>query len=101
MCIDTSVQHNRIIIASEVNKVLEYSQAIDDSHILDNIAANLKQFSSALKQHLPSSTNTGGYNLPNFVEVDKFAPAQKNERQLQFKRTTNKPGRQKTVIPLK
>ena len=48
--IDTSVQHKRSIIAAEVQNVLEYSQAITDPHILDNAVANIRKFSSALKQ---------------------------------------------------
>ena len=98
--IATGVQHKRSILAVEIQKVLEYSQAITDAHILDSAVATVTQLSSSLKQHLPSSST--GNDIPqSFIEVDKFAPAQKNERQLQFKRTTNTPGRTKKMIALR
>ena len=93
------LEQKRKAIKAEAEKVLSYTQEVTDTHILDHTIATLSQLSTSLLAHLPSSTSD--QQPTTFVDVEKFAPAQKNEPQIQFKRTTSSAGRKQKIIPLK
>lgn len=60
----------------------------NDPNVLDRILALLVQADAAIQT---SATP----QLKTFQKKDKFSPAQKNETQLRFKKTTGSPGRKK------
>ena len=69
-------------------------QPVQESDILDRVLSLVMQSSMALKNVAPE--NNGTDNMPpSFTIKEKFAPAQKNEVQVPFKRTSKVPGRKK------
>lgn len=78
-------------IEEYLHQVQQGIQSVQDSEVLNRVLNLVMQASSALKS----------FNNPNdpqhpFIVKDRFPPAQKNERQLQFKRTCDIAGRKKT-----
>ena len=78
----------------ETERVLSLSEAVKDTHILDHSLATLKNLAAYLQANVSAQRNAEKPFPPtSFVEVDTFAPAQKNETQLRFQRTTHSAGR--------
>ena len=70
---------------------------VHDSGALDHTISLLSQASSVLK----APVETKQPSVPvSFKTTTHFAPAQKNEIQLRFRRTARKPGRKKTTPSL-
>ena len=84
----------------EAERVQSLSKAITDTHILDHALATLSQLASSLKASIPTQCNEDSNQPTSFSPVDHFAPAQKNEIQLCFKRTTHSAGRKQKMVPL-
>ena len=74
-------------------------QDVDDPNTLDRVLALLTQASASLTAAAEACSDNKQVNT--FVKKDHFAPTQKNETQLRFKRTTKPPGRKKQYIPLR
>ena len=99
-CMNSGVQHKRNAIVAETEKIIAHTQAVDDIHMLEHAVATLSKLSATLLSHVSSESTAA--NQPNsFVEVETFAPAQRNEPQLQFKKTTGSAGRKQKIFPLK
>ena len=61
-----------------------------DQHMLDHVLAILMQADSSCRVLEENDTN-----IKEFEKKETFAPAQKNEKQLVFKKTCGNPGRKK------
>ena len=70
-----------------------------DTHLLEHTLTTLTNLTASLKAHIPEDSVTTT-QPSNFTVVDKYAPAQKNELQPSFKRTTKSAGRKQTMLPL-
>ena len=66
-------------------------QPIEECDVLNRVVSLLMQASAALK----TVTTTVETKPLNFMIKEKFAPAQKNEVQVPFKKTSKEPGRKK------
>ena len=85
----------------ETERVLSLSEAVKDTHILYHALATVKYFAACLQANVSAQSNAEEPSPPtSFVEVDTFAPAQKNETQLHFQRTTYSAGRKQKMVPL-
>lgn len=74
---------------------------IDDEGVLDHTIAKLLPIVTSLRAHLTQSIDDeDDVDIQDFEVTEKFAPAQKNEVQLSF-RKVNTPGRKKTKLPFK
>lgn len=65
--------------------------------MLDRILSLLMQADTSCSV-LGSETNKS--NIKDFEKKETFAPAQKNETQLRFKKTCGNPGRKKKNVPI-
>ena len=92
------VDAKRSSVQREAERLLSLTRTITDTHLLDHALSTLSKLASSLQAHV--STEQNEELVTSFTTVDKFAPAQMNERQLQFKRTTNSAGRKQKMIPL-
>ena len=81
--------------------MLSLSEAVKDTHILDHALITLKNLAACLQANVSAHSNAEEPSPPtSFVEVDTFAPAQKNETQLRIQRTTHSAGRKQKMVPL-
>ena len=79
---------------SDITNILD---KVNDSGALDRTISLLSQATSVLK----ASAEIKQPSVPvSFKTTTHFAPAQKNEIQLRFRRTARKPGRKKTTPSL-
>ena len=69
---------------------------VEDQQILDHTLATLTQLSRSLHTHLEGKKELSS----EFPIEDHFAPSQKNEKQLNFTRTTASAGRKKKDLKL-
>ena len=97
---DTLIDAKRSAMQVEAERVQSLSKAITDTHILDHTLATLSKLASTLKANIPTQCNADANQPTLFSLIDNFAPAQKNEVQLHFKRTTNSAGRKQKMVPL-
>ena len=98
---DTLLEDKRSALRIETERVLSLSEAIKDAHILDHALATQKSLAACLHANVSAQSNAEEPSPPtSFVEVDTFAPAQKNETQLRFQRTTHSAGRKQKMVPL-
>ena len=70
---------------------------VEDHHILDHTLATLTQLSRSLHTHLEGLEEINS----EFPIKDHFAPSPKNEKQLNFTRTTASAGRKKKNLKLR
>ena len=96
----TLIDAKRSAVQVAAERVQSLSKAITDTHILEHALATLSTLASSLKANIPMQCNENSNQPTSFSTVDNFAPAQKNEVQLCFKRTTNSAGRKQKMVPL-
>lgn len=70
---------------------------LDDPNILERVLALLTQASVGIKAAVPAPVDS----LKEFEKKDYFAPTQKNETQLRFKKTSGNPGRKRKYVPMR
>ena len=87
---------------SETERVLKMSRNIKDPHLLDHALATLSILASSLEAHTadPDTEPKEETRIEPFTIVDRFAPAEKNQLQPRFKRTTDSAGRKQKLVPL-
>ena len=90
---DTAGRKKAILLY--LDKIRSRIQEIDDQYILDRILSLMMQADTSSRV-LESNSDT-----KEFEKKDTFAPAQKNEIQLRFKKTCGNPGRKKRHILLR
>lgn len=98
-CLLTDLQGKKKQVSASLAKIASYVDLVSDAGILDHVCAKLLPVEVSLEAHLQEyqcDTNHSADN--NFVVAGKFLPAQKNEKQLAFKK---KPSRQKTAQQFK
>lgn len=95
MCI--GVKGKKETILKYLKEVTELVQFTDDHGALDHTLANVIPVATALKSQ---TLNCQKSEISSFSATDKFAPAQKNERQLKFVKLKT-PGRKKSKSLLK
>ena len=88
---------------SETEQVLKLSRTINDPHLLDHALATLSILASSLEAHVADASrdSKAKTEIKSFTVVDKFAPAEKNEPQPRFKKTTDSAGRKQKMVSLK
>ena len=96
----TLIDAKRSAVQVAAEWVQSLSKAITDTHILDHALATLSTLASSLMANISMQCNENSNQPTSFSTVDNFAPAQKNEVQLCFKRTTNSAGRKQKMVPL-
>ena len=88
-------KHTITIYLDEIGNSVE--NIIDDEAILDHTIAKLLPIITSLRAHLTQSIDDeDDVDIQDFEVTEKFAPSQKNEVQLSF-RKVNTPGRKKTI----
>ena len=85
-------------IDKEMKDILTSVSLVEDHYILDHTIAILTQLSRTLYTHLERSEDSNVNS--DFPIKDHFAPSQKNEKQVIFKRTTAPAGRKKKDLKL-
>ena len=86
-------------ISTYLDEIGDSIEKINDEGILDHTIAKLLPVVTSLRTHLTQPSDDED-NFKDFDATEKFAPAQKNEVQLRF-RKVNTPGRKKTKHPFK
>lgn len=99
LCTESVIHAKQLAVESEIERVLKLSRNIKDPHLLDHTVATLSILASSLEAHT-GDPDTELKEEKSFTIVDKFAPAEKNELQPRFKRTTDSAGRKQKLIPL-
>lgn len=74
------------------------SDQTNDANVLDRVLSLLTQASAALKT---VSNDSLEVDLSSFEVKEKFAPAQKNEKQLRLWKTAKDSGRKPSRLPMK
>ena len=74
-----------------IDEITSALNGIDDINVLDRMLSLLTQAASS--NRIPTHDTT-----QRFTVKDHFVPAQKNEIQLQFKRTCTNPGRKAKLV---
>lgn len=92
--IATDLQKKRKTIKTYIDEILSQIDDVEDHEVLDRAHTLLMQTSTAIKV----TGNLEKTDLMNFTRQDKFPPAQKNEKQLQLKKTVGNPGRRKKPV---
>ena len=88
-------------ITTYLDEIGNSVENIDDEGILDHTIAKLLPIVTSLRSHLIQSIDDeDDVDVQDFEVTEKFAPSQKNEVQLSF-RKVNTPGRKKTKLPFK
>ena len=72
---------------------------VDDAGLLDHTAARLLPIVTSLRAHLTQLSSENEIS-EDFDATEQFAPSQKNEVQLKFRKLKT-PGRKKTKFPFK
>ena len=85
-------------MCGKIERVTSGLEAIDDAHILDHAITVLTHLATTLEANAQSQI--GPPNSVTFLAVDHITPAEKNEKQLCFKRTTHSAGRKQKMVPL-
>ena len=100
---DSLISAKHLAVESETNRVLTLSREVNDPHLLDHALATLSMLASSLQAHVTDKTRNSEAEIESnsFKVVDKFAPAEKNETQPRFKKTTDTAGRKQKMISLK
>lgn len=82
--------------------MVKLARKINDPHLLDHALATLSILGSSLEAHVADASTApkAKMEIKSFTVVDKFAPAEKNELQPQFKKTTDNAGRKQKMVPL-
>lgn len=83
-----------------MDEIEESVEIIDDTGILDHTIAKLLPIVTSLRAHLVQPTVDDEADFKSFETKEKFAPAQKNQIQLQFNKVKSA-GRKKTKLPFK
>ena len=99
--LNVCLQEKCDLICEEVGRVTSLLEAVSDVHILEHALTIMKQLTVTLKTntHQESSSNEQ-IQPPPFNVLTHFAPAEKNEKQLKFKKTTKSAGRKQKMVPL-
>ena len=88
-------------ITTYLDEIGNSVENIDDEGILDHTIAKLLPIITSLRAHLTQPIDDeDDVDIQDFEITEKFAPSQKNEVQLSF-RKVNTPGRKKTKLPFK
>ena len=98
-CVVIALQGKRSAIKAYLQEIQESVEAVADGGILDHMLARLLPVVVALRAHQPPSLEGSAEKPASFDVTSKFAPAQKNEKQLMFKKM--KPKTNRTKFPLK
>ena len=93
----TDIAGRKKAIQVYLDKIKNGIEKTNDQHILDRILSLLIQADTSYRV-LESESET---DIKEFEKKDTFAPAQKNEIQLRFKKTCGNPGRKKKHMPLR
>ena len=80
-------------IDKELANICTSVSRVGDHHILDHVLATVSQLTRSLNAHLAEKEEVSS----EFPIKDHFAPSQKNEKQLNFTRTTASAGRKKDL----
>lgn len=94
-----AVDGKRKEIDQKMKDILTSVSVVEDYYILDHTIGTLTQLSRSLHTHLEKAEDSNVNS--DFPIKDHFAPSQKNEKQLIFKRTTAPAGRKKKDLKLK
>ena len=86
-------------ISTYLDEIGNSIEKINDEGILDHTIAKLLPIVTSLQTHLTQPSDDED-EVKDFDATEKFAPVQKNEVQLRF-RKVNTPGRKKTKHPFK
>jgi len=92
----TDIAGKKKAIQLYLDRIKNGVEKIYDHHMLDHVLALLMQADASCKV-LDDRNN----NIKEFERKDIFAPAQKNETQLRFKKTCGNPGRKKKHTPFR
>jgi len=79
-----------------LDKIKNGIEKMHDQHMLDHVLALLMQADASCRVLQENDAN-----IKEFEKKDTFAPAQKNEKQLHFKKTCGNPGRKKQNTPFR
>ena len=91
----TDIAGKKKAIQVYLDKIKNGIGSINDQHTLDRILSLLMQVDTSCR------VINNDVNIKDFEKKDTFAPAQKNETQLRFKKTCANPGRKKKNIPFR
>ena len=78
----------------EIRAIASNIDSVNDHAVLDHALATLTQLSRSIETNLNSAADVEKIEA-DFEFKDHFAPAQKNEKQLFLKRTSDSAGRKK------
>ena len=78
-----------------MKSIVKDLDSVDDHSILDHVLVTFMQLSRSIKSNIAKQDMVTNVD---FEIKDNFAPAQKNERQLVFKKTTGSTGRRKNNV---
>ena len=89
------------MVECKVEKVLHLTTNLRDPHLLNHALATLSILASSLEAHaFNPDPDTAKIEKKHFTAVDHFAPAEKNELQPRFKKTTDSAGRKQKMLLL-
>ena len=92
----TDIAGKKKAIQLYLDRIKNGVEEMHDQHMLDHILALLMQADASCKV-----LENRRANIKEFEKKDIFAPAQKNETQLRFKKTCENPGRKKRLTPFR
>ena len=93
-----ALQGKRSAIDVYLQQIQESVKTIVDSSLLDHIIAKLLPVVTTLHAHLDSPLKQEDQLREDFGVTEKFAPAQKNERQLSFDKVKSKTKKTKVIL---
>lgn len=82
-----------IDLSAQKKSIEEYLHQIEQGIELVQEPEILKRVLSLVMQANSSLQSVSNSTIPGFIVKERFAPAQKNETQLHFKKTSSSPGR--------
>ena len=89
-----AIEGKRRAINIEIRAIASNIDSVNHHAVLDHALATLTQLSRSIETNLNSAADVEKIEA-DFEIKDLFAPAQKNEKQLFFKRTSDSAGRKK------
>lgn len=94
----SALQGRRNAIRTYLQQIQESVEETVDGSILDHTLAKLLPVVTTLRTHLDSLPKQEDQIPENFVVTEKFAPAQKNEKQLRFNKVKSKTKKTKAIL---
>ena len=82
--IPTDLQGKRSLITRSLSDIAAYASLVKDAGVLDHVQAKLLPVVASLQAHLEEAQGHCEEQKLDFVVTEKFAPTQKNEKQLTF-----------------